>query len=42
MTNWKVREGMVQMLASGDGGMTSNEQFMGGLFKICMFGGVGR
>ena len=33
---------MVWMLASGDGGMTSREPFIGGLFKICMFGGVGR
>ena len=33
---------MVWMLASCDGGMTSREQLMGGLFKICMFDGMGR
>ena len=42
MTIQKVREGTVLMLASGDGGMTSREQFMAELFKICMFGGMGR
>ena len=33
---------MVLMLASCDGGMTTREQLMGGLFKTCMFSRVGR